>query len=107
MYVCVLLPDELHVPLDVCGAVVKREFDYWSIDDRLIKSCCWISYSSYIDQQETLTQFNQSIEYDPGPDDKTLAKLSPWRRKQMEIWLLLDHPRSSTLAMVGSSVPLH
>ena len=36
---------ELHVPLNVCGAVVKRELDWWQVDDSLIEPCCWIKYS--------------------------------------------------------------
>ena len=46
-YACVFA-GELHVPLDVCGAVVKRELDYWQIDQNLIEACCWTSYSQFI-----------------------------------------------------------
>ena len=46
-HVCVFA-GELHVPLDVCGAVVKRELDYWQIDQNLIEACCWTSYSQFI-----------------------------------------------------------
>ncbi|XP_005109693.2 uncharacterized protein LOC101858364, partial [Aplysia californica] len=35
---------ELHVPLEVCGAVVKRELDFWQIEELDIKACCWRHY---------------------------------------------------------------
>lgn len=41
----VIVTGQLHVPLDVCGAVVKRELDWWHVEDSLIEPCCWIKYS--------------------------------------------------------------
>ena len=44
------------MPLNVCGAVVKRELDWWQVDDSLIEPCCWIKYSkvSNIESLESL-----------------------------------------------------
>ena len=36
---------ELHVPMNVCGAVVKRELLWWQLDDGNIENCCWMKYS--------------------------------------------------------------
>ncbi|CAD5111689.1 unnamed protein product [Dimorphilus gyrociliatus] len=90
---------ELHVPLDVCGAVVKRELNYWQVDERLIEPCCWISYSSYIDNQKTLSDFTQSVAKEQAELD-TFNRLAGWRRTQARIWMLLDHPRSSRWALI-------
>ena len=88
------------MPLSVCGAVVKRELDYWQIDDCMIEPCCWISYSSYIDNQNTLSDFNQSVAQE-NEELAAMRGMSGWRKTQMDIWMILDHPRSSRLALVS------
>ena len=91
---------ELHVPLDVCGAVVKRELHYWGIDDCHIEPCCWTRYSSYIDNQKILSDFNSSVTQESTEQD-ILKGLKGWRKNQMRIWMILDHPSSSKLALVS------
>ena len=34
----------LHVPQDVCAAVVRSELQYWGIDEVDMEDCCWLSY---------------------------------------------------------------
>ncbi|ELU09920.1 hypothetical protein CAPTEDRAFT_157089 [Capitella teleta] len=89
---------ELHVPLSVCGAVFKRELDFWMIDDCFIEACCWTSYSSYIDNQKTLREFTASVSQE-NQELEMVAALTGWQKRQMKIWLILDHPRSSNLAL--------
>lgn len=91
---------ELHVPLDVCGAVVKRELDFWGVDEYLIKPCCWTCYSSYIDNQRALADFNRSVKREME-ELSSINHLTGWKKKQMRIWMLLDHPRSSKVALVS------
>ena len=98
---CIL--GELHVPLDVCGAVVKRELDYWKIDESLIEPCCWTCYSSYIDNQRTLAEFNQSFQQEQEELDR-IKSLTGREKKMMTIWMTLDHPSSSKLALVRCTV---
>lgn len=95
--------DELHVPLDMCGAVAKRELGYWQIDDCLIKACCWTNYSSYLDNLKALSEFKDRRERETN-DTEVLSTLSGWRKKRMELWMILDHPHSSKLAMVCSTL---
>ncbi|GAB1599740.1 voltage-gated channel Shaw-like [Argonauta hians] len=89
---------ELHVPLDVCGAVVKRELDFWEIDEFEIKACCWRHYRSYIDNQRILNDFNQSLQSERF--NVNYDNLKGWRKLQMQVWLILDHPRTSRAAMI-------
>ncbi|KAI0207757.1 hypothetical protein LSAT2_007580 [Lamellibrachia satsuma] len=89
---------ELHVPLDVCGAVVKRELDFWHIRDCEIEPCCWVSYSSYIDKQKTLAEFNANEEKEKA-ELAAIEHLTGWRRRQADVWAVLDHPMSSRLAL--------
>ncbi|RUS83821.1 hypothetical protein EGW08_008433, partial [Elysia chlorotica] len=89
---------ELHVPLEVCGAVVKRELDFWQIAEDQIKACCWRHYRSYIENQRILNSFNRSLEHEQDTVD--LSSLRGWKLLQMRLWLILDHPRTSRLAMM-------
>ncbi|CAG5124322.1 unnamed protein product, partial [Candidula unifasciata] len=89
---------ELHVPLEVCGAVVKRELDFWQIEELQIKACCWRHYRSYIENQRILNSFNKSLEHEQRKID--LSNLKGWRLLQMKLWLIMDHPRTSKLAML-------
>ncbi|PVD22785.1 hypothetical protein C0Q70_16041, partial [Pomacea canaliculata] len=88
---------ELHVPLEVCGAVVKRELDFWQIDEMEIKACCWRHYRSYIENQAILDSFNQSLQRECH--NVNLDQLQGWNKLQMRVWLILDHPRTSKAAM--------
>ena len=90
---------ELHVPLEVCGAVVKRELDFWQIDEMEIKACCWRHYRSYIENQAILDSFNNSLVKQCR--NINIDHLRGWRKLQMQIWLILDHPRTSKVAMVS------
>ncbi|XP_076441204.1 potassium voltage-gated channel protein Shaw-like [Babylonia areolata] len=89
---------ELHVPLEVCGAVVKRELDFWQIDEMEIKACCWRHYRSYIENQAILDSFNHSLEKENVHVD--LDSLKGWRRLQWKVWLVLEYPRTSRAAMI-------
>ncbi|XP_070196498.1 voltage-gated potassium channel KCNC2-like [Littorina saxatilis] len=89
---------ELHVPLEVCGAVVKRELDFWQIDEMEIKACCWRHYRSYIENQAILDSFNNSLLKENVHVD--LDNLKGWERFQWRVWLILEYPRTSRLAMI-------
>ncbi|KAL4235982.1 hypothetical protein ACF0H5_004370 [Mactra antiquata] len=95
---------ELHVPLEVCGAVVKRELDYWQITENHIKSCCWRNYRSYIENKRILDSFNRSIlkqEMSINTDD-----LKGWEKYRTKMWLILEYPRTSKAAMAFGIVSL-
>ena len=87
------------MPLEVCGAVVKRELDFWQINENHIKSCCWRTYRSYIENKRILDSFNRSILREHRKID--LDGLHGWKRFQMKVWLLLEYPRTSRAAMVS------
>ena len=95
----VFFPGELHVPLEVCGAVVKRELDFWQINEYEIRACCWRHYRSYIENQRILDSFNKSLYKEAM--SVNLDGLTGWSYWQMKIWLILEYPRTSRSAMVG------
>ncbi|XP_063447444.1 potassium voltage-gated channel subfamily C member 2-like [Mytilus trossulus] len=95
---------ELHVPLEVCGAVVKRELDFWQISELHIKSCCWRHYRSYIENKRILDSFNKSLKKEQIYIN--LDDYEGWRRFQMKVWLILEHPRTSRKAMIYGVISL-
>ncbi|XP_061182464.1 potassium voltage-gated channel subfamily C member 2-like [Saccostrea echinata] len=95
---------ELHVPLEVCGAVVMRELDFWQVDQHAIKSCCWRHYRSYIENKRILDSFNRSLKKETFSVD--VSKFEGWKRVQMQMWLILEHPRTSKIAMAYGVVSL-
>lgn len=95
---CIIV-GELHVPLEVCGAVVKREFDYWQITENDIKSCCWSNYRSYIENQRRLESFNRSVLSEQKNIDTD--GLEGWELLRTKIWLILEYPRTSRPALVS------
>lgn len=88
---------ELHVPLEVCGAVVMRELDFWQVDQHVIKACCWRHYRSYIENKRILDSFQRSLKKETFSLD--VSKFEGWKKFQMQMWLILEHPRTSKLAM--------
>ncbi|XP_045159630.1 potassium voltage-gated channel protein Shaw-like [Mercenaria mercenaria] len=95
---------ELHVPLEVCGAVVKRELDYWQITENHIKSCCWRNYRSYIENKRILDSFNRSILKQQMCIDTD--GLKGWEKYRTKMWLILEYPRTSRAAMTFGVVSL-
>lgn len=61
-----------------------------------LKDC----YFQYIDTQQTLGDFNKTVE-DELQDYQALQNLTGWKLKQAKIWMVLDYPRSSRLALVS------
>lgn len=35
---------KLHLPLNLCGMILRDELKYWMIDDKDIEQCCWVHY---------------------------------------------------------------
>jgi len=50
----VLTTGKLHYPTDVCGPLFEDELEYWGLDANQVEPCCWMTYTSYRDTQDTL-----------------------------------------------------
>ena len=53
----------------------------------------------YIDAQRTLADFNESEKQEVKDFEELQAKTG-WRWKQAQVWMVLDYPGSSRLALV-------
>ena len=86
------------MPVDVCGAVVKRELEFWGISDTKFELCCLTDYVSYLENKKNLVEFNATLSTDGAP--LSPMKAFGWRKLQHDVWMILEYPQSSILAMV-------
>ena len=96
---------ELHFPHSLCGPVIKRELDFWGIDESHIAACCWNSYREFREQEETLktlgTAFND-IDRFKRRQKNTGAFMQACFNCRERVWYFLEDPRSSVFAQVRS-----
>ncbi|KAK2168114.1 hypothetical protein LSH36_20g06035 [Paralvinella palmiformis] len=115
---------KLHVPVDVCGPIFEEELAFWGIEEDQIESCCWMTYRSHRDAQETLKELN--IQSDDNGTEEENAELNRyikerfgieaadhddvsqncWERYRPKVWTLLEEPNSSRGAKVIAMVSL-
>ena len=67
-------------------------------DSDVVKSAVRVSFQ-YIDAQRTLADFNESEKQEVKDFEELQAKTG-WRWKQAQVWMVLDYPGSSRLALV-------
>ena len=49
-----MMTGKLHYPTDVCGPLFEDELEYWGLDANQVEPCCWMTYTSHRDTQDTL-----------------------------------------------------
>ena len=101
---------KLHTPIDVCGPLFEEELSFWGIDEKQIEPCCWMTYRTHRDAQETLKKMEgkeedtSDEEYDDdeenvaerfGLEEAEEPDQSCWKRYKTKIWTLLEEPQSS------------
>uniref|UniRef100_A0A915DHW6 Ion transport domain-containing protein n=1 Tax=Ditylenchus dipsaci TaxID=166011 RepID=A0A915DHW6_9BILA len=105
---------KLHYPVDVCGPLFEDELEFWGLDSNQVEPCCWMTYVTHRDTQETLAVI-ESLDMDSEPptqeeiakkfgweEDFYSGTLSRWQRLKPKIWALFDEPWSSKYARVIS-----
>lgn len=109
---------KLHAPMEVCGPAFEEELAYWGIDETQIEPCCWNTYRTHRDAQETLAGFDEDdSESDAGyeeeiairkrfgiSDDFLEEEKSVWTKWRPRIWRFLDDPKANKASKVGESV---
>ena len=107
---------KLHAPIDVCGPLFEEELTFWGIDEKQIEACCWMTYSTHRDAQETLAELDGGGD-DDDEDDNTMDdeiarrfgimedndgnRPSYWGMWRPKVWSLLEEPYSSKGAQVS------
>lgn len=109
---------KLHTPNDVCGPMFEEELAFWGIDEKQIEPCCWMSYSTHREAQETLAEFDGGDldQQDDDFDEDDIAQrfgieeggeqkqMSLWQKWQPKIWTLVEEPYSSRAAEVTKKI---
>ncbi|XP_076042708.1 potassium voltage-gated channel shaker cognate w isoform X2 [Oratosquilla oratoria] len=103
---------KLHYPTDVCGPLFEEELEFWGLDSNQVEPCCWMTYTSHRDTQETLAVLDRlDLDTDKPSDEETARKfgfeddyysgnLSWWQKMKPKLWSLFDEPYSSQAAKV-------
>ncbi|XP_053205511.1 potassium voltage-gated channel protein Shaw-like isoform X2 [Panonychus citri] len=103
---------KLHYPTDVCGPLFEEELEFWGLDSNQVEPCCWMTYTSHRDTQDTLAVLDRlDLDTDKPTDEEIAAKfgfeddylngtMSWWQRVKPKIWSLFDEPYSSFPAKV-------
>lgn len=105
---------KLHAPIDVCGPLFEEELAFWGIDEKQIEACCWMTYRTHRDAQETLAELDvgdddedeedgmDNIAQRFGIHEDDMPKKSCWNSWRSKLWVLLEEPYSSLGARVSS-----
>lgn len=103
---------KLHYPTDVCGPLFEEELEFWGLDANQVEPCCWMTYTTHRDTQETLQILDRlDLDTDKPTEEDIMKKfgleeefqageLSCWQKIKPKIWALFDEPYSSTAAKV-------
>ena len=94
--------DQLHFPHNLCGPTIKKELDYWGIQEKDIQTCCWNHYREFNEQEETLIKlgsaFNTVERFEDKKRNFLMSHVHKWRAR---IWYFLEDPKSSIGAQVS------
>ncbi|KAI1705605.1 ion transport protein [Ditylenchus destructor] len=105
---------KLHYPVDVCGPLFEDELEFWGLDPTSVEPCCWMTYVTHRDTQETLAVIESlDMDSEPSTQEETAKKfgweedfysgsLSKWQKIKPKMWALFDEPWSSRYARVIS-----
>ncbi|TGZ68991.1 hypothetical protein CRM22_003984 [Opisthorchis felineus] len=98
---------KLHYPTDVCGPLFEEELEFWGLDANQVEPCCWMTYTSHRETQETLQILNDlDLDTERKTEEELYAKfgfedayqsgsLSIWQKYKPKIWMLFDESYSS------------
>lgn len=87
-----LVTGNLHVPRQVCGALLREELSFWEIGNGNVSKCCWRQYFQHEDDMSVLKDLIDN-------EDSNSAWIEGETLKE-RIWLVLNSPGSSKFAKV-------
>lgn len=97
---------KLHLPLNLCGMILRDELKYWMIDDKDIEQCCWVHYIKYEETHEMLDMFDRDEKHNRLATKRIKADASRFERIRPKLWRFLQDPYSSRGATVYAVISL-
>ena len=88
--------DELHFSHCLCGPAIKKELVFWGINEETIGNCCWRSYKTAEDEDNTAKMIEKALTEEP-PTPKEDFRFGSL---QQQLWSFVDKPLSSVPATV-------
>ena len=94
----------LHFPNDICATVVRRELDYWGIDEKHVAPCCWEFFKLYSERRATAELLSKAMGFERGTARRggMMRRQSLFEKSRRPLWTYLEDPASSKGALVGS-----
>jgi len=104
---------KLHYPTDVCGPLFEEELDFWGLDSNQVEPCCWMTYTTHRNTQETLQILDRlDLDTDKLTEEDIMKRfgledtykngeLNCWQNVKPRIWALFEEPNSSPAAKVS------
>ena len=93
---------ESHFPREVCLKGLKRELDFWGLDDDIFGGCCWDRLQQHResenDREELKAQWHK---YDAVNKDYSNKGGCINSERRHKVWLFLEYPDSSKAAKVS------
>ncbi|KAK4337035.1 hypothetical protein RND71_043383 [Anisodus tanguticus] len=84
---------KLHYPTNVCGPLFEEELDFWGLDSNQVEPCCWMTYTSYRDTQQTLSILD-TLDMDASSlDAEELAKRFGYEEEYLSVSSNLTNTR--------------
>lgn len=83
---------KLHIPKNICGAVMKEEMKFWRIPHQQVSECCLRTFYQVEEDQGMIEEIKSAYEY-----TESLQTEDDWK---MKAWLVFDQPGSSLFAKV-------
>uniref|UniRef100_A0A1I8FCP6 WWE domain-containing protein n=1 Tax=Macrostomum lignano TaxID=282301 RepID=A0A1I8FCP6_9PLAT len=88
--------DELHIRHNLCGNVVKREFEFWGMYEQDIEPAGWTSYSQAAECKETLAGIdNTFLTGKAAQKESWEAETNGWIKFRRKVWAILEDPSTS------------
>lgn len=89
---------ELHLPRNICAAVVERELRFWRIPSQLICQCCWKSFKNDRNDEVMTLEIDDLLE--ERTKDKDIMEESRIPALASKIWLTMEYIGYSPVAKV-------
>ncbi len=91
---------KIHLSQPICGTYIKEELEFWQLPDEYIASCCWKTFKSMKFEEDVMNMVEDLLLTNPAKKPKMVNNSHFYESYRYKLWLLLEDPTSSSMAMV-------
>ena len=91
------------MPRYVCGPAAKVKLEFWGIPDTIIERCCYSRYNVFNSKLKALNRLEKDRHgsFDLPEELHDTKNVTKWHRFRRHIFLIINHPETSTYAKVN------